>query len=244
MVKRRRPRVVWIPPDRFHRVGTGGLPIDNVSQTGLGSDFITVPSGAGTSSTQIWAVNGDEQLPGVEGLENSLSDITSSAYRLRRVVGKIFCSITQNTEPPGGGASGSVIVTAGLIVLRVGADGLEINPIGEDYSPSRYSGWGDPWIWRRSWILSNFVVALTQDTGAAFPEVNTNFPSALDGPHVDAKTARIIGPEERLFLVVTGTSLGGPSQGGGQPNVVRVTWDLRSLVTMRSSQGNRRNASR
>lgn len=64
----------------------------------------------------------------------------------------------------------------------------------------------------------------------------------MEGPHVDAKTARIVGPDQRLFLVVTNTIQGGSAAGG--VSSCEVITDLRVLASMRSSQGNRRNASR
>lgn len=67
--------------------------------------------------------------------------------------------------------------------------------------------------------------------------------AGMDGPHVDVKCARIIGPEERLFLNVQSTILAA-STDPQITTITRVFADLRVLVTVKSSVGNRRNASR
>lgn len=172
---------------------------------------------------------------------DSLADRASSAYRLRRVVGKIWCGIDQFDQE---GVTSEVVVTAGLIVLRtheVAGEIVPLNATTEEYSTQMLQNWSDPWIWRRSWLLGN-IPNETVGAFAFFPEANATYGGGnQDAAHVDAKTARIVGTEERLFLVVTGSSV------NGNPQVsitLRLLWDLRVLASMRTSQGNRRNASR
>jgi len=67
----------------------------------------------------------------------------------------------------------------------------------------------------------------------------------FDGPHVDQKTARIVGPEERLYLDVTATVLSQVSSTTNEvPFTLACITDLRILGTLRTNAGNRRNASR
>lgn len=243
MRKRRAPRVVWLPPDRFNGVGsTPGNGATSGLQTGIKRFLTTVPSGAGSAHTEVLPVVQDSAVLDISLLTSgSLADYEQSAYRLRRVVGKIFVGLNQGAAE---GATTEVIVTAGLIVLKVhqvAANIVPLNATTEEYSTQMLQNWADPWIWRRTWVLGN----IPQEAANGFPffaETNSTAGSALDGPHVDAKTARIVGPEERLYLVVTMLSVNGDVQTA--ENQVNIIWDLRVLASMRSSQGNRRNASR
>lgn len=241
-MRRRRPRVVWLPPDRFNSIGsTPGVAATSGLQNGVKRLLTTVPSGAGSSHSEVVALVQDNQVDTNLLAFGTLSDYEQSAYRLRRVVGKIFAGVAQGAQE---GASTEIVCTAGIIVLRVHQVAgvlVPLNATTEEYSTQMLSNWADPWVWRRTWLLGN----IPQETAAGttfWSENNTNgYGSALDGPHVDAKTARVVGAEERLFLVLTMTSVNGDPQVSTQVDWV---WDLRVLASMRSSQGNRRNASR
>lgn len=242
MAKRRAPRVVWLPPDRFNGIGsTPGSGATVGTQTGVKRLITTVPAGAGSAHTEVIPMVQDSTTETNRIVQGSLADYEQSAYRLRRIVGKFFCAVHPNDS---NGASTEVVVTAGIIVLRVhdvaGAT-VPINATVEEYSTQMLQNWADPWIWRRTWVLGNSAGELA----AGFPfysETNTSGSgSAVDGPHIDAKTARIVGPEERLFLVVTGQSVNGDPQINMQLDYI---FEMRCLASMRSSQGNRRNASR
>lgn len=242
-MRRKRPRVVWLPPDKFNCIGTNpGVSATTGLQNGIKRFLTTTPSGAGSAHTDVVGVVQDETTDIALFAGGSLADYEQSAYRLRRVVGKIFCGVHQDATA---GATTEVVATAGLIVLRthqVAGVVVPLNATTEEYSTQMLANWGDPWIWRRTWILGNQLQELA--VGNNFPlyaDTNQATGSALDGPHVDAKTARIVGPEERLFLVLTQAAVNGDSQVSVQ---VDWMWDLRVLASMRSSQGNRRNASR
>jgi len=243
-MRRKRPKVVWLPNDKFNRLGTSaGTAATSGLQSGIGAAVINVPPGIGSSHTEIFPLVQDNQIDSLMLISGTLADYAQSAYRLRRIVGKIFIDAAQEVAE---GFPTSWLVTAGIIVLRTHqVAGLQVplNAVTEEYSTTMLQNWSDPWIWRRTWHLGNIPRAIAQGR-AAWAENNANGSgSALDGPHVDAKTARVIGPEERLFLVITSSSMDGDVQIG---DVVahRVQWDLRVLASMRSSQGNRRNASR
>jgi len=195
----------------------------------------------GSNATFEIPVIQDGSLSGPLAETSSLSDIENSGYRLRRIVGKIFVLIGQTADSPS--ASPCLYgVTAGLIIRRTdpGTGGsLAANVGPEEISPNDIENSMDPWIWRRSWILGDNLTppannAQTQNFGNAYQ-------GALDGPHVDQKTARIVGPEERLVLDISTTVIiaGSPECGD-----TLVLTDLRVLGSMRTSSGNRRNASR
>lgn len=235
----KRPTVVWLPLDLANRVGVapGNANLETQNSLSIIADIVGAPGGG--KSVTIQAVVRDEPAL-VAGAAETLSDLEGSAYRLRRIVGKIWCSTPQQalvgTEPS------TIVVTAGFIILRVDANGTPLNgllsPTANQYDPSALGEIRDPWIWRRSWILGN---SLSGQTDTGFPPTNAQYGSIQDGPHVDAKTARVVSDEERLFLVTTAVGLNGTGQ--DQAAYVVVT-DLRVLASMRKQSGNRRNASR
>jgi len=236
-MRRAKPRVIWIPPNDDHC-------IDNVtSQSGIKVFSVdTSPKFPFTVGEAAVVVDAE---PDTQAVTTSLADIASSAYRLRRIVGKIWVRMAQVDDS-------SIVfaaVTAGLIIRRVDpvtGQSLAANSTNgaELTSPNELENYSDPWIWRRTWLIGNNASPARPATFPLFPETNEFF-SALDGPHIDQKTARIIGPEERLFLDVGVRSnvTGAPSE-DEIPAPVLVIYDLRVLGSMRSSSGNRRNSSR
>lgn len=250
-MRKRKARVVWLPVDIENRVGKSPQPADNAAVDS--SHFIKIftlnPLGDPALTEEIPVVL-DQQNASLGGTANiltdkTLADVAQSGYRLRRIVGKVWFGIQQDAQPdPQSPTTG--IITAGFIIRHTAANGASMaavagGPTGNTISTSTLDNIDDPWIWRRSWLLSN--VASANPDANTFPvSSNLVLGSALDGPHVDAKTARIVGPEERLFLSVTCTAIDGTSQ--GPPVAVICVGDLRVLASMRSSVGNRRNAVR
>lgn len=236
---RRRPRVVWLPPDRTFRIGLGAtLASRAFDPAGFSFDF-GVPGGgpANNTATVLQAIVGDTPMsPATTGnLLNSLSDVESSGYRLRRIVGKL--NIVCEGSASGANLDSGVLITAGFIVLRVDEFGEPIDNDPETYSVATFGGSMDPWIWRRSWLLGD-----KDSTTTRLPGANWQFGSVADGPHVDQKTARIVSSEERLFLVITGQNIAEFDTQGSW--TITVVGEMRVLASMRSSSGNRRNASR
>lgn len=66
--------------------------------------------------------------------------------------------------------------------------------------------------------------------------------SVREGTFVDQKTARIVGPDERLFMNVQVTTLNG--SGGVDLTGIQLYWNLRFVASLKTNLGNRRNASR
>lgn len=89
-------------------------------------------------------------------------------------------------------------------------------------------------------MLSNFAEAIALNL-PLYPDNNQNMGSVMDGPHVDAKSQRRVGNEERLFLIAD--AMVAVAGGGGS---FSVQWfaDLRPVGSILKMAGNRRNASR
>lgn len=249
MRKRRKAKVVWLPLDLDNRLGTAPVPATSGQSSGTIIKIFTAPP--------LGAQNTTEEIPivkdfagGAGGLiakqDSTLADIEESGYRLRRIVGKLIYSVQQGVAAVGADPS-IFIVTAGFIIRRVNQDGASMAAsVGLDQiSCTSLNNTMDPWIWRRSWVIADRNAAAI----AIDPNVN-NFPQSnavygagnFDGPHVDAKTARIVGPEERLFLCTTIEGINGTDQGA--PGAVLLIGDTRVLGSLRTNVGNRRNAVR
>lgn len=236
--RRRKPTVVWLPT----------IPFANPEQQEVGpfiSGSIIVPGNGGIVSDLIGLTFDfpPEMAPTADF--TSLSDFEGSAYRLRRIVGKCFVSATQ--EAPAGGQPnsrpGGILVCAAFIVLRVNEEtGNPLAASNDQYNPLNNDNIRDPWIWRRSWLLSNGLGAgADQPQYGEFPFSNVEYGSVWDGPHIDQKTARVISNEERLFFVLGASTLNSVHTENAH---VHYVLDYRLLASMRKQQGNRRNASR
>lgn len=242
-MRRRKPRVIWLPNSRSNRLNVTGDATDGKANS-LFRFILDVPND-GTIVTGIIPVVADTPPNlGLAGPINSLSDIENSAYRLRRVVGKFFIGARQDL-----GQQSIIwehaVITIGLIVLRVKDDGTPLAANLADYSANMLDSISDPWIWRRTYGVGNNAQILQNGSTLPFwPETNLTQGSALDGPHVDQKTARIISSEERLFFVASGASAGGTAPQATLTSEVEIIGDVRVLASMRTSGGNRRNASR
>jgi len=259
--KRRRPRVVWLPV--FGRdFSDGGEGADNFGN-GVGGD-LTVPN-TGEIATEFQAVTFDysDSASAEEGVDfRNLHDLVSgNAYRLRRLVGKFHAgAIVENngkTDLP------LVDVAAGFCVNRTDPDGNPLvnasigSPQGQ-FGPLHEDAAEDPWIWRRRWILSvlprtlNYpwstlseILAPQGSLGGQpqWPQTTADYGSVADGPHIDQKTARAIGTQERLFFWVQARVMNPSTTDTNNAHVLYQT-DLRILASLRLNQGNRRNASR
>lgn len=229
MRRKTKPRVVWLPPDQ-------SLAIASDPDSGYSSAIVSVSAAVPSAVTEMPLVIDSQQFPAT----SSLSDVENSGYRLRRIVGKIFIigdAFDDETTIE------AVLVKAAIIVRRTASDGSTSLAIGatpnDAANPSKAENWPDPWIWQRTWILGNPNIP---PLGPQLPTSNV-FLTTEAGPHVDQKTARIIGPEERLFLDVSATALffSGVAE---LTQDIQIVTDLRVLGTMKNNAGNRRNASR
>jgi len=238
--RKRRPSVAWLPID-----------VQESSQTIC---FLTgsnnIPATPNTLNTVIHTLTVDYPAEAIRAAAptqlQTMADFEESGYRLRRIVGKCFVGVLQEsdeapTEPPI-----SCLFGAGFMVLKVNpADGsplLIANP--NNYSPLSLSNVRDPWIWRRTWLLTNLLQAGQNATVSGYaqaPTFNGDYGSVQDGPHIDQKTARRISSEERLFFIASACNIGDAS---GVVGTVQWLLDYRLLASPLRVMGNRRNASR
>jgi len=234
-MRKRTPKVVWLPPTNANSIGQQGRGIWNTA-------LITIATGTNEGE----AASGE--FPVVIDAESdplapttSLADVVSSGYRLRRIVGK-FWFIIFGAE----GGSEAVAVDAGFIIRRIDpvtGNSFALATASQDnIGPGFLENATDPWIWRKSWFAGNADNPLF--AAERIPFHNGSSLSAVDSGHIDQKTARIVGAEERLFLDVTCTNLLSAGAATASATNVQLFWQTRILGSMRTQQGNRRNASR
>jgi len=256
---RGKPRVTWLP-------NTGAPPIWDAERAIFPNFLVgTLKATSQTAdgfSTVIHRLTADYDAEStgtpIDQTNNSLADYTQNAWRLRRIVGKFFATLDV-------GEVTTCLVHAGFMVLRVDRNGSPLSIPSTDgtnsYAISRWGSERDPWIWRRSWLLGSGNLFFTggypagatveQNAWAQHPPSNSWYGSVQDGPHIDCKTARVIGPEESLFFIATAFVSQGPSftteprWSSSVSDIPRVRWllDYRLLGSPRRAS-NRRNASR
>lgn len=174
--------------------------------------------------------------------------LTSNEYLLKRVVGKIYVSVSQIA----GTQKGAILCAAGLFVARAenpaGDPGAEDFPIGArdvgvfaDYAPLNTDTMREPWIWRRSWVLSNQLSTLAAEI-ISYPKTNVEYGSVADGPHIDAKTARRVKEGERLFFAVQARAfpVNHTTAGDSGDVTVHFAYEVRALGALR--KGHNRSA--
>lgn len=219
-----------------------GDPATDGHESAFGIAALDIPGFSPTpviGQTQLIPVVKDEPQ-GITATDATLSDLEDSAYRLRRIVGKIYIQAFQVSQPPTNTPT-DFIITAGFIILRVNDLGLPLDNNTDTYNPTSLDNTRDPWIWRRTWRVANNA----DNTNPSAPTSNylAGAGGVLDGPHIDAKTARNVSDEERLFLVLNGIATDGLDDDVNTGAVITIT-DLRVLASMRKQSGNRNNASR
>lgn len=253
MRRTRKPRVVWLPCTNSQSAAT-----DLTSSWSIASVPIAAADGGSGDPASLIEVpivqDGIQSDP--LGANSSLADIENSGYRLRRIVGKLYVFIAQTQDAFAEDLWG---VTAGFMVRKVDpatggslATAASATTNFDLIDPSNIRNNGDPWIWQRSWMLSNYFTGLpltpARDDTLAFmfhsgagANYGRHYPGGnAEGPHVDQKTARIVGPEERLFLNVAAQ----PIITDGIDTSLVIIYNFRVLASMRSNIGNRRNATR
>lgn len=203
--RRRKTRFKWFLP-----IGSEGPAADiEDDSNGIGI-ALTIPANGTTTlnvTPLIVDTPSDDIAPG-----NPLGFYEGNEYFIKRIVGKLFAGFTQAAASTG---TPAVLLGAGLFVARAEDDdsGGPLVPIGagsvaqltDNYSPLRVENNREPWIWRRTWILSNRLHTAADAGGInSYPRTTSEYGSVADGPHVDAKTARRVKDGERLWWVLAG----------------------------------------
>lgn len=242
--RRRGPRVVWLPVDINNRLGAPSPATTFLDSAHFSFSLTGVASGVNPSTDAIPLVKDSESTSAQLDVDATLADIASSGYRLRRIVGKVVVLIAQGVAVQPEDPS-LYQVTVGIIVLKVDVQGVNPASPVTGYSPEILNSVSDPWVWRRSWVLQDQEGAATVGSLLRAPRSNIENYSGgnSDASHLDQKTARNVGSEERLFLVGTCRGLDGQPQ-AVNPGAVSIVGDLRMLGTMRANLGNRGNSSR
>lgn len=238
---------MWLPiapQNRINLSSPGGL--GTITGAGDGSigalqQIMLTPSVGVFQSTEIPLIgdNNEAVVPGIAGA--TMADF-AFGYSLQRAVGSIFCSVEQQLFIQGENVPYNFMCTAGLMVRRVN-DAGDPNTFSP---PDIFESMSDPWIWRRSWALTNQPQAQSSGGYFPYPSNNAAYGSIREGSHIDAKTRRTIKQEERLFLTLMTTCVGpltdppALQEGYG----INWMWNIRFFGRVFQTSGNRRNASR
>jgi len=260
---RRKPRVIWLPVHgRDFSNGTEG-DVSNFAN-GIGGRLQVNPDGELYQDFQPLTFDYSDSANFEEGTEfRSLHELAEgNAYRLRRIVGKFHAGAVCGEQTGGGLEVPLLEVVAGFIVNRTDDDGniQYVFPTAKQRGPLAQNAAEDPWIWRRKWYLSPVPSVANVALGLAglndnvrllqaqfgdspeYPQTTSHYGSVQDGPHIDQKTARVIGRQERLMFWVQARI----ANGGSAIADAELVWglDVRILASLRTQVGNRRNASR
>lgn len=247
---RRRRRYNWLPIDGTNNTDaafgictatTIALDVPNTGNPVVGVTSITFDEDQDTPTTGL----GNEQTP--------LVDLIGNEYFLKRIVGKVFVDLS--VQDTGGveittDAFQAVLVTAGFFVARQDrtdpATPLAWATNPDDYNIQSTTVIREPWIWRRSWILgmgfpypAGVSIGIVTEPVNNYPPTNAAYGSAMDGPHVDARTARRVRQEERLFFTATAQTYPVSSTFSSHPEVVEVVrcgYDVRLLGALRKAR--------
>lgn len=248
MRRRRRSKYTWFPtlgtvftttppeedPVSYH---DAGFLIPRTYVPGSLTTGATPTNGVATYTFPIVPDFTAETTFAASGNDFSLRDrVEGQDWLLKRLVGKIFLTTGQlQTNTTGWDA---VRITAGFFVARAEDDQQnQVDLFEEEFNTMAADNVQDPWIWRRSWMLSSRV---TTTPNSGFAGNNTILGAGIfDGPHIDSKVARRITREHRLWFVVNaaGFDVDGDPAGGRAAeteNPFISGWlDLRVLGTMR-----------
>jgi len=219
-MRRRRTKYQWFGP-----LGLVGPAADDTDSTNGRAGSLQVPNNGTTNSTVV-PVLPDFQAEDV-GVSGPMGYLQNNDYVIKRIVGKLFLSLSQlsasDTIP-------AALVGAGLFVARAAESDVAPDiPIGAtsaglvtaEYGPLRDENAAQPWIWRRVWVLGQQGYTGSANVNT-FPQNNANYGSIQDGPHIDAKTARHVNKEERLWFVISARSY--PVTTAVVGNVQTVQW--------------------
>lgn len=259
MAKRRRSKGTWFPTLGI----LAGGEVNPISLTGIDGESSVLDNGQ--VYTRIHVLTFDAPDEGFEAT-STLADIVGSEYLLRRVVGKFHAVYSGDATSPlyakvslglfvarasGGNETDSQIPIGAPAANWAAGTSAENTEGAENYSPLAERTMREPWLFRRTWMLANSNHASTSTnpgstTGTAklaalawevFPPSTAGYGSVLDGPHIDAKTLRKVGQDDRLYMAVSTARwpLGGASGGGPQGNIV-YHFDYRMFASLRKAR--------
>lgn len=233
--RKRRTKFTWLPI-----LGSPAIGEDDPRRANIRDVSVVVTGGEEDLILIPLLLDQPQESGDIAG--TSLVDIVGSEYFIKRIVGKFFCSYQQVIDDEVS-IPQSVLVTAGFFIARADTGLANALPVGTDdalnnYSPAAALNIREPWIWRRAWMLgNNRTVAVTTIQNPQWPERNTDYGSVMDGPHIDARTARRVRKEERLWFAVSAGRAFSDAQEGTPTSPGNVNWllDYRVLGALRKS---------
>lgn len=242
-MRRRKAKFTWFPCLGSTITGDAGtvgvsytellLSVQNDSSAApvFGTDLVVAPLVADYTLLQ-------GQLA---GLETSLRDqVEGQDWILKRIVGNINVGVSNNNADGEGTFTQwpNVLVAAGFFVARANDANQNVpDTFGvEQLDPLGVDNVANPWIWRRSWILSSLrAVGGNLPFGELWAPSNIYYGDIRTGPHIDSKVSRRVIKEHRLWLAVRalGYFPGAATFPGPTQPQVSVNADLRFLGAMR-----------
>lgn len=245
-MRRRRTKYTWFP-----NVGTApaNSPVDD-DYSGRSIGLANIPL-TGQTATGIAELTFDVPHENVAVItaDDPLSEFIGNDYILKRIVGKIFVSRSNEDDNGGTGigvaAASGVLVGAGFFVARAAPSPNQTLPIGglnqadlaANFNTLSSDCIREPWLWRRTWILGPGKPNGVLDTlGKSFPRTNAEYGSVADGPHIDSKVARRVTQDDRLFFALNAKLAPGDI---GKTETVSVSayLDYRILGALRKAKG-------
>lgn len=198
---RRKRRFTWLPP-----IGSLAVVDQATATLAARTGQLTVPADAGAWTTAVIELTYDQpHEPGpLTAADTPLVDFIGQEYLLERIVGRFLASYSNGDTLTG---YRNVILGAGFFVAR--ADTTPTSPIGEaadledDYNPLTSSTAREPWLWHRTWILSNNTqLAGTEIGEIAIGASSTRADQFPNADSIDTNSRRIVGNDDRLWFAM------------------------------------------
>lgn len=214
MRRKRRSRGNWFPV-----LGTTGADIGSLNYRETGIEFQvsthTIASNGQAGKVVCGPVTFDRAVQPEENQgDYDIAAMQGNGWFLKRIVGKFaafpFADATAGTPA-------FLKLGLGFFVARqeegpdnnvdfplgwYGPGGTGTNYAGMNYDPLSAHCANEPWIWRRTWILPNESM-VADDRWTPGPAAVTSNGSVMDSGHIDAKTKRVIGLDERLWYAAS-----------------------------------------
>lgn len=235
MRRRRRTKYNWLPV-----LGQAGDAANGTDDWSGRKFALTVPAATDVSTIIVIPVTFDESQEqttagggGTMGVL-PLSIFMGGEYILKRIVGKIHL---QNV-PIASSQSPCIQVGCGFLIAREDPSGnnpieaLTVAQAVENYGPLFPDTMRSPWIWRRTWLLGN---PLSAQVDRNFPVTNANYGSVMDGPHVDARTARRVLQDQRLWFVAQARDASA-LKSSSSTSTIEGVMDVRLLGALRKAR--------
>lgn len=233
MRRKRRNRATWFPvnPTFFAEGGPALIPFETT---------FAFPQNVSVGDTQIFPY--PLTLDGTASVDlqddgSSLRDyVEGQDYLLQRVVGKVWGGINFTADDTDSLKEALFCIALAVLPNQSGTQGPDLDP--EEYNPFWAKNAQQPWIWRRTWRLTNPNVntydATTQVSvwtpQVTWPARTSGYTGLHEGGHLDSKVKRRITKEHRLYIVTGMMALNEADTGTTQWS---FGYDLRILGSMR-----------